>query len=303
MVAGMSDYRHKRHNVSSLLYHIVCPAKYRRAIFDPEVDTVLRDICLDIAQRYEIAFLEIGTDKDHVHFLVQSVPNYSPTKIVQIIKSLTAREIFHRVPTVKKRRWGGEFWSKGYFISTVGRHGNEEVIREYVRQQGSEKIHIPPNYVVERVRRLSKATRGENLQVEHPICGRDASAFHCHPTVAGVLGSTLIRRHIVQVGEPREERLLAAMWVMKAFHGEQFPLQGVVRLIQQRAGDGHPGIYEYRIPACLLVLKPASHTRAIGHPSRGGDVIHKVAEPLTERNRSQAFALSHPVEQGVKLGA
>ena len=141
MVAGMSDYRHKRHNVSSLLYHIVCPAKYRRVIFDPEVDTVLRDICLDIAQRYEIVFLEIGTDKDHVHFLVQSVPSYSPTKIVQIIKSLTAREIFHRVPTVKKRLWGGEFWSKGYFLSTVGRHGNEAVIREYVMQQGSEKAY------------------------------------------------------------------------------------------------------------------------------------------------------------------
>jgi len=139
IVAGMSDYRHKRHNVSSLLYHIVCPAKYRRVIFDAEIDTVLKDICLDIAKRYEIAFLEIGTDKDHVHFLVQSVPSYSPTKIVKIIKSLTAREIFHRVPTVKKRLWGGEFWSKGYFISTVGRHGNEAVIRQDVRQQGSEK--------------------------------------------------------------------------------------------------------------------------------------------------------------------
>lgn len=139
MVAGMSDYRHKRHNVSALIYHIVCPAKYRRVIFDGEVDAVLKDVCLEIAKRYEIAFLEIGTDKDHVHFLVQSVPSYSPTKIVQIIKSLTAREIFHRVPTVKKRLWGGEFWSKGYFISTVGRHGNEEVIRQYVRQQGSDK--------------------------------------------------------------------------------------------------------------------------------------------------------------------
>jgi putative transposase len=81
IVAGMSDYRHKRHNVSSLIYHIVCPAKYRRVIFDAEVDTVLKDVCLDIAKRYEIAFLEIGTDKDHVHFLVQSVPSYSPTKI------------------------------------------------------------------------------------------------------------------------------------------------------------------------------------------------------------------------------
>jgi len=135
----MSDYRHKRHNVSVLIYHIVCPAKYRRVIFDAEVDTVLKDVCLDIAKRYEMAFLEIGTDKDHVHFLVQSVPSYSPTKIVTMIKSLTAREIFHRVPTVKKRLWGGEFWSKGSFISTVGRHGNEEVIRQYVKQQGSEK--------------------------------------------------------------------------------------------------------------------------------------------------------------------
>ena len=69
-------------------YHIVCPAKYRRVIFDTEVAIVLKDVCLDIAKRYEIVFLEIGTDKDHVHFLVQSVPSYSPTKIVQIIKSL-----------------------------------------------------------------------------------------------------------------------------------------------------------------------------------------------------------------------
>src|SRR5262245_1810714 len=134
----MSDYRHKRHNVSSLIYHIVCPAKYRRVIFDAEVDMVLKDICLDIAQRYEIAFLEIGTDKDHVHFLVQSVPSYSPTKIIQIIKSLTAREIFRRVPSVKKKLWGGEFWSDGYYIGTVGQHATETTIRNYVKNQGSE---------------------------------------------------------------------------------------------------------------------------------------------------------------------
>jgi putative transposase len=139
LVAYMSDYRHKRHNVSSLLYPRVCPAKYRHVIFDAAVDTVLKDVCVDIAKRYELVFLEIGTDKDPVHFLVQSVPSYRPTKIVQIIKSLTAREILHRVPTVKKRLGGGEFWSKGYFIRTGGRHGNEEVIRHYVRQPGMEK--------------------------------------------------------------------------------------------------------------------------------------------------------------------
>jgi putative transposase len=73
----MSSYIHKSHNVMVLLYHWVFPAKYRRAVIDPEVDQALRDVCLDIEARYEIKFLEIGTDKDHVHFLVQSVPMYT----------------------------------------------------------------------------------------------------------------------------------------------------------------------------------------------------------------------------------
>ena len=81
-------------------------------------------------------FIEIGTDKDHVHFLIQSVPTYSPTKIIQRVKSLTAREIFKRAPEVKQKLWGGEFWSDGYYVSTVGRHGSEETIREYVKGQG-----------------------------------------------------------------------------------------------------------------------------------------------------------------------
>ena len=135
----MSEYLHKSHNVSVWIYHLVCPAKYRRVVFDQPVDTVLKEICLEIAKRYERVFLEIGTDKNHVHFLIQSVPTYSPTKIVKIVKSITAREIFHRVPAVKKQLWGGELWSKGYFISTVGRHGNEEVIRQYVKKQGQEQ--------------------------------------------------------------------------------------------------------------------------------------------------------------------
>jgi len=121
------------------MYHIVCPAKYRRVVFTPEVDAVLRDVCMEIEKRYEMEFLEIGTDKDHVHFLVQSVLTYSPTKIVRTIKSITAREIFRRVPTVKKQLWGGEFWSDGYYIGTFGQYAGEEQIRRYVQKQGLEQ--------------------------------------------------------------------------------------------------------------------------------------------------------------------
>ncbi len=140
----MSELIRKQHNVSILLYHIVCPAKYRKAIFTKEVDEKLKEICEDIALRYEIEFLEIGTDEDHVHFFVQSVPMYSPKKIVQIIKSITAREIFKQMPEVKKQMWGGQFWSDGYFVSTVGAHSSEEVIKQYVKNQGASSENIQP---------------------------------------------------------------------------------------------------------------------------------------------------------------
>jgi REP element-mobilizing transposase RayT len=132
----MSEYVHKSHNVSVLLYHIVCPAKYRRVVFSSEVDDYMREICIEISKRYEISFIEIGVDRDHVHFLVQSVPMYSPKKVVQIIKSITARKILENRPEVKEELWGGEFWSKGYYIGTVGKHGDEDVIQSYVRSQG-----------------------------------------------------------------------------------------------------------------------------------------------------------------------
>ncbi len=118
------------------MYHIVCPTKYRRAVFAVQVDAKLKEVCIEIQKRYEITFLEIGSDDDHVHFLVQSVPMYSPKQLVQIIKSLTAREIFKACPEVKQYLWGGKFWADGYFISTVGTHGNEQMIKNYVHQQG-----------------------------------------------------------------------------------------------------------------------------------------------------------------------
>jgi len=114
----------------------VFPAKYRRAVIDANVDQVLKEVCLDIELRYEVKFVEIGTDDDHVHFLVQSVPTYSVTKLVTMIKSLIAREVFKRCPQVKKQLWGGEFWTDGYFASTVGKHGDEHMIGKYVKNQG-----------------------------------------------------------------------------------------------------------------------------------------------------------------------
>jgi len=111
-------------------------------VIDEKVDQVLKEVCLDIADRYQVEFLEIGTDKDHVHFQVQSVPTYSPRKIITIIKSLTAKEEFARLPWVKRQLWGGEFWTDGYYVGTVGQHATEEVIKQYVKNQGQEEQYV-----------------------------------------------------------------------------------------------------------------------------------------------------------------
>ena len=125
------------------MYHLVFPAKYRRIVIDDEVDKVLKEVCLEIEKRYEITFLEIGTDKDHVHFLVQSAPTYNVVKIVRTITSISAREVFRQCPQVKKKLWGGEFWSDGPFASTVGKHGDEGMIASYVKKQSKQyqKLH------------------------------------------------------------------------------------------------------------------------------------------------------------------
>jgi len=137
-----SEYIHKSHNVSILLYHYVCPAKYRRVVISKAVDMTLKETCLEIEKRYEIHFLEIGTDNDHVHFLVQSVPKMSASEIIRMVKSIIAREVFKKHPEVKEKLWGGEFWTDGYFVNTVSKFGDETSISKYVRDQGLEKEYV-----------------------------------------------------------------------------------------------------------------------------------------------------------------
>lgn len=140
----MSEHIIKSHNKTLLLYHLVFPVKYRRKVFSDEVEKTLKVICREIEDCFEINFVEIGADEDHVHFLVQSVPALSITRIVTIIKSISARGIFQEHPKIRKEKlWGGNLWTSGYYANTVGKHNNEKAIQEYVQNQGKkyEKIY------------------------------------------------------------------------------------------------------------------------------------------------------------------
>jgi REP element-mobilizing transposase RayT len=142
----VSQYIHKSHNVSVLLYRFVCPPKYRRVVFSEAVNLTLKDICTGISSRFKISFIEIGADRDHIHFLIQSILMYSPNKIIQIVKSITTKEIFHLHPEVKQQLWGGKFWTKGFYVNTVCRHGDESMIQAYVKFQGRAKEYKRIHY-------------------------------------------------------------------------------------------------------------------------------------------------------------
>ena len=142
----MSDHILKSHNKTLLLYHLVFPVKYRRDAISDAVGETLKYICLEISERFEIHFVEIGYETNHVHFLVQSVPNMSISKIVRILKSITAKELFRQQPDIKQMLWGGKFWTAGYYANTVGQFASEDVIKKYIENQGKDKeyknIHI-----------------------------------------------------------------------------------------------------------------------------------------------------------------
>ena len=130
----MSDHIHKRHNKSLLLYHLVCPIKYRRSILSDLVEVSLVEVCINIEKRFEIKFLEIGSRIMFIFYY--KVFMLSVKKIVQTIKSITAKELFRRS---KQQLWGGQFWSSGYYVNTVGQYANEEVIQNYISTQGNDR--------------------------------------------------------------------------------------------------------------------------------------------------------------------
>ena len=117
---------------------MVLSLKYRRKLLrNNDRINHIKSVCSEISERYWFDFDAVGTDGDHVHIFVGAAPKYSPSRVMQIIKSITAREFFKEFPEIRKQLWGGEFWSDGGYIGTVGDGVMAEVIKNYVEMQGT----------------------------------------------------------------------------------------------------------------------------------------------------------------------
>ena len=133
----MYELKRACHKVYIIRYHLVFILKYRKDLFlNAQYVEYVKQILVEIEKRYYLKSETIGFDEDHMHILIEVAPKYSPSRVIQIIKSITAREMFKQFPEIKKELWGGELWSDGGFIGTVGEGGNAEVIRKYILKQG-----------------------------------------------------------------------------------------------------------------------------------------------------------------------
>ena len=142
----MCALRRSKHAVYDLKYHFVRMPKYRKKVLTPEVAEEAKQVFQRIAEEYDMIIDTLEVVEDHVHTLLEAPPRLSPSRIVQILKSLSARELFREFPRLRRQLWGGKLWSRGYFVRAVGDEVTGDVIRRYIEyhehQQGAVQLSL-----------------------------------------------------------------------------------------------------------------------------------------------------------------
>ncbi len=129
------ELRRNTHHVFRLMYHFVWIPKYRHKIFIEPYRSDLKQIIEKIGYDYNIEIVELEIPVDHIHMVVRTEPKVAPSYVMQIIKSISAREFFKLHPVIKKKYfWGGKLWTQSYFVETIG-NATEDIIRKYVQDQ------------------------------------------------------------------------------------------------------------------------------------------------------------------------
>ena len=138
----MCPIKRTKHAIYDLKYHFVWVPKYRKLILTGPIAESLKEIFRGIAERYEMEIDTMEVMPDHVHLFLVVPPKYSPGKVVQIMKSVSARELFRRYPRLRDELWGGELWSDGYFVRSVGDRVTADIIRRYIKLQHEDQLRL-----------------------------------------------------------------------------------------------------------------------------------------------------------------
>ena len=130
--------RRSAHAVYDTKYHLVWTPKYRKWVKREDIRKRVRELFSEIAAHHGFEIQEMRVAPDHVHIFLSFPTRYSIAKVVGMLKSISASEIFDEFPEVKKELWGGEFWEDGYFVRTVGDRITADLIKRYIKYHHDE---------------------------------------------------------------------------------------------------------------------------------------------------------------------
>ncbi|MBA2877836.1 putative transposase [Anoxybacillus kamchatkensis] len=130
----MSEVKRGRGYVYSIQYHMVWCVKYRHKVLIGDIDTRLKEILHQIAEEHGFTILQVESDGDHVHLLIDCTPQHSIPNIIKALKGVSARLLFKEFPQLKEKLGGGNLWNPSYFVATVSEH-TEAQIKQYIQNQ------------------------------------------------------------------------------------------------------------------------------------------------------------------------
>lgn len=139
---GLESGSHTRYD---LKYHFVWCPKYRRLALKGNIGRYVGKMVYEVAERYDFNIVELAVMPDHVHMFASAPPDMAPAKIIQTMKSITARKVFERFPGIKRILWGGALWERGYFVMSSGTGTTDEMIRKYVKEHRKQEANDQPN--------------------------------------------------------------------------------------------------------------------------------------------------------------
>ena len=98
----------------------------------------MKEVFKRISEEYGFKIDVMEVVEDHIHVFLEAPPKYSPAQLVQMLKSISAKEVFKKFPELRKQLWAGEIWNDGYFVRSVGDEVTATIIRKYIEYQKHE---------------------------------------------------------------------------------------------------------------------------------------------------------------------
>lgn len=129
------EARRGAHTVYRLNYHFVWIPRYRRKVLVGDVAQRLEELIREVCATRDWEVEALTVQADHVHLFVSCPPRDAPARVMNVVKSITARELYAEFPRLHRSHWGGKLWADGYYVGSAGDHVTSDLIKRYIEYQ------------------------------------------------------------------------------------------------------------------------------------------------------------------------